>query len=88
MVEITLIDNTNVLNVTILPILNGTVPSTSVEPVDKQHLDMHPRPVKDVFSMTESVNTMKSRDTKITTSLESVDVHMLFTYVYLFNYLN
>jgi hypothetical protein len=52
MVETTLIDNTNVLNVAILPILNGIVPSTNVESADKQHLDMHQRPVKDVFSRT------------------------------------
>jgi hypothetical protein len=88
MVETTLINNTNVLNVAILPILNGIVPSTIVEPADKQHLDMHQKPVQDVFLMTESADIMKLRNTKITTSPESVDVHMLFMYVYLFNYLN
>jgi hypothetical protein len=88
MVKTTLVDSTNVLNVAILPILNGIVPSTNVKSADKQHPDMHQRPVKDVFSMTESTDTMKSRDTKITTSPESVDVHMLFMYVYFFNYLN
>jgi hypothetical protein len=40
MARITLIDNTNVLNVAILPILNGIVPSTHVKPVNKQHRDM------------------------------------------------
>jgi hypothetical protein len=88
MVETTLINNTNVLNVAILPILNGIIPPTNVKPADEQHLDMHQRPVQDVFLMTESTDTMKSRDTKITTSPESVDVHMLFMYVYLFHYLN
>jgi hypothetical protein len=88
MVKTTLVNNTNVSNAAILPILNGTVPFTSVEPVDKQHLDMHQKPVKEVFSMTESADIMKSRDMMITTSPESVDVHVLFTYVYLFNYLN
>jgi hypothetical protein len=84
MVETTLIDNTNVLNVAILPILNGIVPITSVKPTEKQHPDMHQKPVKDVFSTMVSTNIMKSRDTMITTSPESVDVHVLFTYVYLF----
>jgi hypothetical protein len=88
MVETTLVNNTNVLNVAILPILNGIIPSTNVEPVDEQHLDMHQRPVQDVFLMMKSTDTMKSRDTKITTSPESVDVHMLFMYVYIFHYLN
>jgi hypothetical protein len=88
MVETTLINSTNVLNVAILPILDGIVPSTNVESPDKQHPDMHQRPVKDMFSMTESADTMKSRDMKITTSPESVDVHVLFTYVYFFIYLN
>jgi hypothetical protein len=88
MVETTLVDNTNVLNVVILPILNRTVPFTSVEPADKQHLDMHQKPVKDIFLTMESMDIMKSRDMTITTSPESVDVHVLFMYVYLFNYLN
>jgi hypothetical protein len=88
MVKTTLVDNTNVLNAAILPILNGTVPFTNVKPADKQHPDMHQKPVKDVFSTMESTDIMKLRDTTITTSPESVDVHMLFTYVYPFNYLN
>jgi hypothetical protein len=83
MVEITLVDNTNVLNVVILPILNGIVPSTNVEPVDKQHLDMHQRPVRDVFLMTESADTMISMDTTMVISRESAGICVLFTYVYL-----
>jgi hypothetical protein len=88
MVETTLVDNTNVLNAATLPILNGTVPFTSVEPADKQHPDMHQKPVKDVVSTTESTDIIKLRNMMITTSPESVNVHMLFTYVYLFYYLN
>jgi hypothetical protein len=47
MVEIMHVDNINVLNAVILPIFNGTVPFTSVEHVDKQHLDMHHEHVMD-----------------------------------------
>jgi hypothetical protein len=83
MVETIPDDNTNVSNVAILPNLNGTVLFTNVEPVIKQHPDMHQRPVKDVFSTTESMDIMILRDMTITTSLESVDAHMLFMYVYL-----
>jgi hypothetical protein len=83
MVGITLINNTNVSNVVILPILNGIVPSTNVKPADKQHLDMHQRPIKDMFLMMESADTMISIDTMMVTSQESVDIHMLFTYLYL-----
>jgi hypothetical protein len=67
----------------ILPILNGIVPSTNIEPANKQHLDMHQRPVRDVFLMTESMDTMISMDMMMVTSQESVDIHVLFTYVYL-----
>jgi hypothetical protein len=41
MAEIMPVDNINVSNVAILPILNGIVPSTHVEPASKQHRDMH-----------------------------------------------
>jgi hypothetical protein len=83
MVEITLAGNINVSNVVILPTLNRIVPSTSVEPADKQHLDMHQRPVKDVCLMMESADTTMSMDTMMATSQESADIHMLFMYVYL-----
>jgi hypothetical protein len=56
MVETTLINNTNVLNVAILPILNGTVPFTNVEHVDKQHPDMRHEHVMDTSMMMESVD--------------------------------
>jgi hypothetical protein len=38
--------------------------------------------------MMESMDTMILMDMTMATSLESVDLHMLFMYVYLFNYLN
>jgi hypothetical protein len=53
MVGITLVDNTNVLNVVILPILYGIVLSTSVKPVDKQHQDTHHEHAMDVSMMME-----------------------------------
>jgi hypothetical protein len=81
MVKTTLIDNTNVSNVVIPPISNETVPFTNAKPVDKLHPDMHQKPVKDVFSTTESADIMRSRDTTITTSLKSVDVHVMFTFL-------
>jgi hypothetical protein len=88
MVETTLADNINVTNVATLPILNGTVLFTHVEPVIKLHQDTHPKHVKDAFTMMESTVTMILMDPTTATSLESVDLHVLFMYVYLFNYLN
>jgi hypothetical protein len=58
MVETMHVDSINVLNVVILPILNGTVPFTSVEHVDKQHLDMHHEHVMDGSMMMEFVAIM------------------------------
>jgi hypothetical protein len=83
MVKTILVNNTNVSNAVILPILNGTVLFTCVKPAIKQHLDMHQKHVEDVFLTMGSVDTMISMDTTMATSLESVDVHVLFTYVYL-----
>jgi hypothetical protein len=51
MAGIMLVDNTNVLNVAILPILNGIVPSTRVKPVNKQHQDMHHKHAMDASTM-------------------------------------
>jgi hypothetical protein len=82
MVETMLDDNINVSNAAILPILNGTVLSTHVEPVIKQHLDMHQKPVEDVFLMMGSADIMISKDMRMATLWESVDEHVLFTYVY------
>jgi hypothetical protein len=83
-----LVNNTNVLNAVILPILNGTVPFTNVEHVDKQHLDTYHEHVMDASTMMEFVATTILKENTMETSLESVDVHVLFTYVFLFNYLN
>jgi hypothetical protein len=58
MVEIMHVDSINVLNAAILPILNGTVPFTSVEHVDKQHLDTHHKHVMDGSMMMEFVAIM------------------------------
>jgi hypothetical protein len=82
MVETTLNDNINAFNAAILPILNGTVLSTHVEPVIKQQLDMHQKPVEDIFLTMGSADIMILKDTMITTSWESADEHVLFMYVY------
>jgi hypothetical protein len=47
MVKIMYVDNINALNAVILPILNGTVPFTNVEHVDRQHLDTRHKHVMD-----------------------------------------
>jgi hypothetical protein len=88
MVETTLADNINVSNVATLLILNGTVLFTYAKPVIKLHQDMHSKHVKDAFMMMESAVTMIWMDTTTATSLESANFHVLFMYVYLFNYLN
>jgi hypothetical protein len=58
MVEIMHVDNINVLNAAILPILNGTLPFTNVEHVDKQHLDTHHEHVMDGSMMMEFMAIM------------------------------
>jgi hypothetical protein len=88
MVEIMHVDNINVLSAAILPILNGTVPFTSVKHVDKHHLDTHHEHVMDGFTMMEFVAITTLRENTMETSPESVDKHMLFMYVYFSNYLN
>jgi hypothetical protein len=82
MVKTTLDDNINVSNAAILPILNGTFLFTHVKPAIEQHLDTHQKPVENVFLMMGSVDIIISMDTMMATSQESVDEHMLFTYVY------
>jgi hypothetical protein len=67
MVETTLDNNINVSNVVTLPILNGTVLFTHVEPVIKRHPDMHRKHVKDIFTMMESVDTMILMDMTMAT---------------------
>jgi hypothetical protein len=83
MVETMLVDNTNVFNVAILPTLNGTVLFTHVKPAIKQHPDTHQKPVENIFLMMGSADIMILMDTMMATLWESVDVHVLFTYVYL-----
>jgi hypothetical protein len=53
MVEPTLVNNTNALNVVILPILNGIVLSTPAGLANKQHLDTHHEHAMDASMMTE-----------------------------------
>jgi hypothetical protein len=54
MAEIMHVDNINVLNAAILLILNGIVPFTNVEHVEKLHQDMHHELAMDVSMMMES----------------------------------
>jgi hypothetical protein len=79
----TMLDNIiNASNAAILPTLNGTVLFTHAKPAIKQHLDMHQKPVEDIFLMMGSMDIMISMDMMMATSRESVDKHVLFMYVY------
>jgi fructose-bisphosphate aldolase class 1 len=78
MVGIMHVNNINVLNAAILPISNGTVLFTSVEHVDKHHLDTHHERVTDRSTMMEFVVITTSMVTKMETSLENADKHVLF----------
>jgi hypothetical protein len=82
MVEIMHVDNINVLSAVTLPISNGTVLFTSVEHVDKHHLDTHHEHVMDGSTMMEFVVIMTLRENTMETLPESVDEHMLFMYVF------
>jgi hypothetical protein len=75
MVETTLVDNTNVSNVAILPISNGIVPSTNVKPADKQHLDTHHKHAMDASMMMEfmAITIWKANTMEIL--LENVNLH-------------
>jgi hypothetical protein len=75
-------DDINASNAEILPTLNGTVLFTHAKPAIEQHLDTHQKPVKDVFLMMRSTDIMILKDIMMATSQESVDKHVLFTYVY------
>jgi hypothetical protein len=75
MVEIMLDNNINVLNVVILPILNGTVPFTTVEHADKQHQDTCHELAMDVSMMMESADIMTLMATKTEILPENVDLH-------------
>jgi hypothetical protein len=74
MVEIMHVDNINALNAAILPILNGTVPSTNVEHVEKQHWDTCHELVIDVSMMMESADIMTLMATRMEILPENVDL--------------
>jgi hypothetical protein len=82
MVEIMLVDNINVLNVVILPILNGTVPFTNVEHADKQHQDTCHELVMDISMMMESMDIMTLMAMRMEILPENVDLHRLFVLIY------
>jgi hypothetical protein len=79
--EIMLDTSINALNAVIPHISNGIAPFTPAEPVIKQHQDMHHEPVMAASMMMESAVIMTSTVTKMETSLESADEHVLFIYV-------
>jgi hypothetical protein len=74
MAEIMHVDNINALNAAILPILNGTVPFTSVKHVEKQHQDTHHEPAMDVSMMMESADITTLMATKMEILPENVDL--------------
>jgi hypothetical protein len=74
MAEIMHIDNINALNAAILPILNGTVPFTNVEHVEKQHQDTHHKLVMDVSMMMEFVDITTLMATRTEILPENVDL--------------
>jgi hypothetical protein len=82
MVEIMHDDNTNALNVAILPISNGIAPFTSVEHVEKQHQDTHHELVMDASMMMVSAAITTLMDTKMEILLENVDLRQLFVLIY------
>jgi hypothetical protein len=88
MVEIMLADNTNALNAAILPISNGIVLFIPAGLANNQHLDTHHEHAMDASMMTEFAAIMILKENTRETSPESVEVHMLFVNVFLFNYLN
>jgi hypothetical protein len=75
MVEIMHADNISVLNVAILPILNGTVPFTNVKHVEKQHQDTRHELVMDVSMMMESADITTLMAMKPEILPENVDLH-------------
>jgi hypothetical protein len=74
MVETMHVDNINALNAAILPILNGTVPFTNVEHVEKQHQDMRHKLVMDVSMMMESADITTLMATRMEILPENVDL--------------
>jgi hypothetical protein len=75
MVEIMHVNNISVLNAAILPILNGTVPFTNVEHVEKQHQDMRHKLVMDVSMMMESADITTLMAMRIEILPENVNLH-------------
>jgi hypothetical protein len=82
MVEIMHDDNTNVLNVVILPISNGIAPFTSVEHVEKWHRDTHHELVVDASMMMASAAITILMDTKMEILTENANLHCLFVSIY------
>jgi hypothetical protein len=82
MVEIMHDDNTNALNVAILPISNGIAPFTSVEHVEKRHQDTHHELVVDASMMMVSAAIMTLMDTKMEILTENANLHCLFGSIY------
>jgi uncharacterized protein YifN (PemK superfamily) len=74
MAEIMHVDNINVSNAVILLILNGIVPSTNVEHVEKLHQDMHHELAMDVSMMTESEDITTLMAMMMETLPENVDL--------------
>jgi hypothetical protein len=74
MAEIMHVDNTNALSAAILSILNGTVPFTNVEHVEKQHQDTCHKLVMDVSMMMESADITTLMATRMEILLENVDL--------------
>jgi hypothetical protein len=77
MAEIMHVDNINVFNAAILLTSNGIAPSIAVEPATKWHQDMHLEHVEDEATTTEFVVITKLMDTKMETSQESVEKHVI-----------
>jgi hypothetical protein len=81
--EIILVDNINASNAVILPISNGIVLSIPAGLVNNQHLDTHHEHAMDASMMTESTDIMILKENTRKTSRKSVEVHVLFTNVFL-----
>jgi hypothetical protein len=75
MVKIMHVDNISFLNAAIPPILNGTVPFTNVEHVEKRHQDTCHELVMDASMMMESADIMTLMVTRMEISPENVDLH-------------
>jgi hypothetical protein len=82
MVKIMHDNNTNALNVAILPILNGIAPFTSVEHVEKRHQDTHHELVVDASMMMVSAAITISMDMKMEILIENANLHCLFVSIY------